>query len=119
MRDDLDPVIREEVPADLKAKVAAKVGPALARNKERHEASPGVLAWLFHPAALGGAVAAGLVAAFVITRSAPAPQGELLAGPMQYDLEMLTNAELLDDLDVLEEWETLKKAESEWKKNKG
>ena len=123
MRDDIDEQIREEIPSELKEKVLLKVAPALERNREREEAErPGLLQWFFQPAFLGGAAAtcAALAVIWIGTQGKREGIHALAKSPVQYDLEMLAEADLLRDLDLLDRWDELKKEpKGEWKKKKG
>lgn len=117
---DIDDQIKEKVPSALRERVLSRVEPTLERNRKR-EQSGGEEAWwsfLFRPIAIGGLATAGFAAAVVFILSQPqkgdAPVAAVSA-PLEYELEMLAEAELLEDLIVLENWEKLRK---EWKPKK-
>lgn len=118
MKKDIDEQIRETVPDDLRARVLQRAEPSLERNRRREGSAESSPWWasLFSPLALGGLATAGAAAAVIIVLSqhkADTPVAAL--GAAEYDLEMLAEAELLQDLEVLDKWEELRKA---WKPKK-
>lgn len=118
MNKDIDEQIREAVPDDLRARVLQRAESSLERNRRREAGAESSSWWasLLSPLALGGLATAGAAAAVVFVLSqqkADAPVAAL--GTAEYDLEMLAEAELLQDLEVLDKWEELRKA---WKPKK-
>ena len=86
-------------PPEQRGRVLKRASEILERGAGE-AAGPSLLSWLFRPAVglgLAGACAAALAFIFVHKGTQQNPPGS----PFRYDPEMVRNAEMLDDLEVL------------------
>ncbi len=119
MSDDLKDAYKQEMPPGLRERLTKGAEPLLERNARNAE-RPSFFSWLLRPLPAAGLATgmAALTIAFMFTREKsgqPAHMQELA-----YDLSMVRDAELLLDLEVLQNLDKLEenRMKRKWQKKK-
>lgn len=119
MSDDLKDAYKQEMPPGLRERLTRGAEPLLERNAKNAE-RPSLLSWLFRPLPAAGLATgmAALAIAIMFTREKIGQPPHLQE--LAYDLTMVRDAELLLDLEVLQNLDKLeeRRMKKKWQKKK-